>query len=138
VVCSAVILAALSGAGKMPALLQSCHPGPDFSPRLAAAGRAGLYGLRKNTFAMPCSIPAGDTFSSRGHRPRNRRGLKADPEGVALRLVGTHNGHYINGMRPFQGRTPVGITFRGRCPRLLNKSPAGIARDVAYAFFRSP
>jgi hypothetical protein len=77
--------------------------------------------------APPCWIPAGDTFSSRGQRPRNRRCLKADPERLALRLVGTHNGRYSNGMRPFQGRTLTRLTFRGRCPRLLNRSPAGIA-----------
>jgi len=50
-----------------------------------------------------------------------------DPEGVALPLAALPKDRpVVTGIPPFQGRTLLRGDFRGRCPRLLNVSPARI------------
>jgi len=55
-----------------------------------------------------------------GNAPGKRDARRPDPEGVASLVAA--DGH---GNRPFQGRA-CSSAFRGRCPRLPNRSPAGI------------
>jgi len=67
----------------------------------------------------------GDPFNSLGHRPRYQaKPTMRDPERVAPLKDGYD----------FQGRECFAIVFRGRCPRLLCVSPAGIKKEFSNSF----
>ncbi len=73
------------------------------------------------------SCPAGAQDSSRGQRPRKAPRSFPDPEGVALPwAAGGMTGVMPPGFDPCRVGVGWGDVFRGRCPRLLYRSPAGI------------
>ena len=83
-------------------------------------------------------IPAGDSYSSRGQRPRKLAFPGPDPEGVEEKtVVAAVPCPSDQRLRPLQGRSVGGKPFRGRCPRLLPDAPsghrAGSTNDLASA-----
>ena len=88
---------------------------------ISGASQTSLTGQGVRT-----KIPAGDSSSSRGQRPRNRS-YPPTPT-----LQGSHRAALPVCraspralLRPFQGRVDSGRGFRGRCPRLLNWALSG-------------
>jgi hypothetical protein len=75
----------------------------------------------------PPTCPARAQDSSRGQRPRKAPPSFPDPEGVELPwAAGRKTGVAPPGFDPCRVGRDGGCVFRGRCPRLLYRSPAGI------------
>ena len=108
---------------------------PDFSPVGWKGG--ALRGCGKTRRDRPLFIPAGDTSSSRGQRPRKRRpATTSDPERVEFRM--TVRRPYVprvRGCATPSGSRNGGYAFRGRCPRLLTCALSGYKNTKG--FFRS-
>jgi hypothetical protein len=76
----------------------------------------------------PC--PGGAPYSSRGQRPREGAAFVPRPCKGRIPVASRRSCvPQVRLIRPFQGRASWGgRVFRGRCPRLLYQSPAGILR----------
>ena len=71
-------------------------------------------------------IPAGDSQSSRGQRPRNAAFPQPDPARVEQKTLSQRCLALPDWrMRPLQGRSVSAEPFRGRCPRLLHHALSG-------------
>jgi len=104
---------------------------PVLSAGLQARVAEGLRSRDRPRLNAHLPRPARASYSSPsadGQRPRKTNAKSIDPGGVAYIRAEVHAGHDITPIRPFQGRACRVAPFRGRCPRLLYRSPLGISR----------
>ena len=116
------------------------NPSFEFRDLIQAHGMALylLFAPPERPWRCPVWIPAGDTFNSRGQRPRKTHPqqdptLKGSNRGEVL----TVSGHAVRGSATPSGSRIKRHVFRGRCPRLLTCALAG-RKNFAFGSHDAP